>query len=90
MHYTHILAAAAAVTNVYAFSFADESSSSIKRSPDAVLERSGGGNSCPPIWTSVVKELTSLFLDTTNGQCNDAARAAIRVSRSSHLSITIN
>ncbi|KAJ9637333.1 fungal class II heme-containing peroxidase [Coniosporium apollinis] len=33
---------------------------------------------CPAVWTTISKELTGLFL--SNGQCNDAARAAIRAS----------
>lgn len=40
---------------------------------------SGGGGSCPAVWSQVVPDLTALFLDKSTGQCNDAARAAIRV-----------
>lgn len=39
---------------------------------------SGPGSGCPPVWTSIAKDLTAMFLDTSIGQCNDDARAAIR------------
>jgi hypothetical protein len=41
---------------------------------DSSLPSSGGG--CPAVWTSVAKELSSLFISA--GGCNDDARAAIR------------
>ncbi|KAF2490034.1 heme peroxidase, partial [Lophium mytilinum] len=33
---------------------------------------------CPVIWKTVSADLTSMFLDTSTGECNDDARAAIR------------
>ncbi|KAF2203670.1 heme peroxidase [Delitschia confertaspora ATCC 74209] len=35
-------------------------------------------SSCPQVWTNISKSLTNEFL--SNGQCNDAARAAIRAA----------
>lgn len=35
---------------------------------------------CPPVWGDVASELSQLFFDTTAGECNDDARAAIRAS----------
>lgn len=87
MRYTLVLTAAVAITNIYALSFADVSSSSVnilKKARDSIptiFERKDGGSSgCPAVWTSVVSDLTTLFLDKASGQCNDDARAAIRVS----------
>ncbi|KAH8646502.1 heme peroxidase [Tricladium varicosporioides] len=37
-------------------------------------------NKCPDVWKSVVADLSTMFVDTSNGQCNDAARAAIRAA----------
>jgi hypothetical protein len=36
---------------------------------------------CPAVWSNVVKDLTAMFLDTSvnPSQCNDDARAALRV-----------
>lgn len=36
---------------------------------------------CPAVWTSIVTEMQGMFIDksTTPSQCNDDARAAIRV-----------
>lgn len=39
---------------------------------------SGSGSGCPAVWTSIARDLTGMFLDTSIGQCNDDARAAIR------------
>ena len=46
-----------------------------------VEERSGGSGSCPAVWTNIVSDLTAMFLDKSvnPSQCNDDARAAIRV-----------
>lgn len=86
-----VLAAVITATNVNALSFADVSTvltSSIdvfKRAgdvlPSLVGRDSGSGKTgtCPAIWSKIVPDLTAMFLDRSTGQCNDAARAAIRV-----------
>ena len=35
---------------------------------------------CPQVWTQISGVLTKEFLNTTNGQCNDMARASIRAA----------
>lgn len=47
---------------------------------DSLIPRKNGGGDCPPVWKSVVSDLSAMFVDTSNGQCNDNARAAIRES----------
>ncbi|KAH8751420.1 heme peroxidase [Hyaloscypha finlandica] len=39
----------------------------------------GGGGSCPSVWKSVASSLQKLYLGS-DGQCNDDARAAIRLA----------
>lgn len=86
-----ILTTAVAITNITALSFAEVghslslySASSIhafKRARDAIPTLvSRKDAACPAVWTSVVKDLTTMFLDTSTKQCNDAARAAIRAA----------
>ncbi|KAH7364132.1 heme peroxidase [Rhexocercosporidium sp. MPI-PUGE-AT-0058] len=50
------------------------------RSAAEVEARGSGG--CPAVWTSIVTEMSALFIDnsTTPSQCNDDARAAIRAA----------
>ena len=88
MRYSTILSAALAINNVYAISVAEVRSASadaLLRVRDAlptfpVVEKRKAA-ACPAIWTSVVKDLTAMFIDksVTPSQCNDDARAAIRV-----------
>jgi len=86
MRYTILLTAAAAITNVYAITFAEMSSAPIdflKKARDAIpalAERKAAA--CPAVWTNVVSDLTAMFLDNTvsPSQCNDNARAAIRAA----------
>jgi len=89
MRYSIILTTAAAISTANAVSFSDVgntlssySSSSIdvlKRARDAIPSLVGRKSaSCPAVWTSVVKDLSAMFLDKATGQCNDDARAAIR------------
>jgi hypothetical protein len=72
-------------------SYTSSSADVFRRARDALpslIERKDGGSgsgsgnpgSCPVIWKTVVSDLTAMFLDKSTGQCNDAARAAIRVS----------
>lgn len=35
---------------------------------------------CPAVWTTISETLTKQFLDTSTGQCNSHARAAIRAA----------
>ncbi|KAH8603143.1 heme peroxidase [Bisporella sp. PMI_857] len=78
---------AAVISDVYAISFADIGTSSIhalKRVRDVipsfpVLEERKAP-ACPAVWTNVVADLRTMFLDTTTKQCNDDARAAIRAA----------
>jgi len=56
--------------------------SSVKRSFTDLVTRSGGsgsggGSTCPAVWTKVSAELTTKYLGA-DGLCNDDARAAIR------------
>jgi len=88
MRYALSLIAALAITNVYAASFAELGatlSSYTKLARDAipafpVLEERKDPE-CPAVWKNVVKDLTAMFLDksVSPSQCNDDARAAIRV-----------
>lgn len=71
MHLTNILLLASSAAAISLPGFADVSSLFARKNGV-----SGGDSSCPAVWTHVSKELTSKFL--TDGQCNPAARAAIR------------
>lgn len=56
--------------------------SSVKRSFTDLVTRSGGsgsggGSSCPAVWTKISADLTTQYLGA-DGLCNDNARAAIR------------
>lgn len=94
MRFAPIIFAAAAASTIHGLSFPDvrstivqyadklrralpEYGSVLTRSPAAVQERA----SCPAVWTSIVSEMSALFLDnsTKPSQCNDDARSAIRV-----------
>ncbi|PSN65115.1 heme peroxidase [Corynespora cassiicola Philippines] len=44
----------------------------------SVFGRRDGGVNCPDIWGTISSDLTTMFL--TGGQCNDNARAAIRLN----------
>ena len=93
MRLTFLLATGVAITIVNGLTFieardaaVDYASSSIevlKRALPALPKREASleerKNTCPPIWTSIVSDLSAMFLGS-DGQCNDDARAAIRVS----------
>jgi hypothetical protein len=93
MRLTSFVAAGVALTVVNGLSFieardavVDYTSSSVevlKRSLPTLPKREASlaprKDSCPAIWTSIVKDLNAMFLGS-DGQCNDDARAAIRVS----------
>ncbi|KAF2183868.1 class II peroxidase [Zopfia rhizophila CBS 207.26] len=78
---TSFVAFLAAVDTAQALQFSDGASaaSDIKRSvadlTGSLFKRQGR---CPSVWGDISKELTSQFL--SDGQCNDAARAAIRAA----------
>ena len=88
MLYTMVLGAALAVASTYAVSFADVRSTLSfysKHVRDALptfpaLEVRKDPE-CPAVWKDVVKDLSALFIDRSfnPSQCNDDARAAIRV-----------
>lgn len=90
MRLIFLLVTATAVTTVNGLSFVEvrnmleqystASYQFIKRSLPVQIE--GRTGTCPPIWTSVVNDLNTMFLDTSvnPSQCNDDARAAIRVN----------
>jgi len=88
MRYTHLLGAALTITSAYAIAFAEVGStlsSYSKQVRDALptfpsLEARKDPE-CPAVWKNVVKDLTALFIDksVSPSQCNDDARAAIRV-----------
>jgi hypothetical protein len=84
MHLSYMFSIALGATT-QAFSFSEISShthdalTTFKRSLPTLLNRRDGGGSCPPIWGQVARDLSKMFLDTSSGQCNDDARAAIRL-----------
>jgi len=94
MRYNLFLGTALAVTNVYAISFAEIGSTLSIYSKQVrnvlpafpVLE-ARKDPACPAVWKDVVKDLSNLFIDksVSPSQCNDNARAAIRVSTFSHI-----
>ena len=74
MHASYILLMVSTAT---AFSFPDPSSiSSLFARKDDDDELKAKDGKCPTVWATISKDLTSRFL--TDGQCNPAARAAIR------------
>lgn len=74
------------LSSAYAFSFPEMSipdASIFARSVPKISKKDGGSKgSCPPVWTNVVNDLRTMFLDTKTAQCNDDARAAIREGES--------
>ncbi|KAL5320995.1 hypothetical protein ACEPPN_011805 [Leptodophora sp. 'Broadleaf-Isolate-01'] len=95
MRLTPILFTAAAASTVHGLSFPEvrsafvgyadklrrslpDSSNVFTRSPAEVETRA----TCPAVWTSIVSEMSALFINktTTPSQCNDDARAAIRAA----------
>jgi hypothetical protein len=96
MRLTSLITAGVAVAAINGLSFIeardaviDYTSSSIealKRSLPELPKREASltprKDNCPAIWTSIVKDLNAMFLGS-DGQCNDDARAAIRVSPTS-------
>lgn len=96
MRLTPILATAAAISSVQAFKLAEaritlsdyanalklslpDYSNLLTRSPTPGLETRA---SCPAVWTSIVSDMSAMFIDKSlsPSQRNDDARAAIRVS----------
>jgi len=88
MHSTLVLGTALAVTSVNAISFAEVGSTlssyskhvrnSLPTFPTLEVRKDP---ECPAVWKNVVKDLSALFIDksVSPSQCNDDARAAIRV-----------
>ena len=71
------LLAAASTTQAFQFSEVATAASDIKRSvSDAASSLFTKRASCPAVWSEISTALTAQFL--ANGQCTDAARAAIR------------
>ncbi|KUJ16166.1 heme peroxidase [Mollisia scopiformis] len=66
--------------NVHDFERIQVPETAIKQLPPKIHERNIAVKTCPPIWTSVIATLITLFTDSTvkPAQCNDNARAAIR------------
>lgn len=83
-----LITALAATTTTQAFNLAEEAHSAVetsKRTVRNLLNLVGGilGNdqaaaTCPPVWKQISTTLTAQFL--ADGQCTDAARAAIRAA----------
>jgi hypothetical protein len=47
---------------------------------DLVERKDGGGDGkCPPVWATVSADLANTFRAGSGGECNDIARAAIRM-----------
>lgn len=86
MHFSKSLLVACATASAHALSFHDinlPNFAAVGRSMSKLLPArsstlSARSGTCPPIWTTVTKDLTTMFL--SNGQCNDDARAAIRAA----------
>ncbi|RDW64717.1 peroxidase-6 [Coleophoma cylindrospora] len=76
MRYTSILAVAAGISSTTAF--AEFGARSVEHLNDGLVERKSAA--CPAVWTNVVAELKGMFFDSSIGQCNDDARAAIRAA----------
>jgi hypothetical protein len=85
MHFTHVMTLVAVITSANGFSFSEVRSTISEkynalftRVPAPMIEERAA---CPAIWTTIVGDLTKMFLDTSvsPSQCNDDARAAIRV-----------
>lgn len=87
-----IVLSALAISSTQALSFPEinlPDVSVLTRSIPPLFKKGGKGSAtCPPVWTNVVRDLTTLFLDTTTSQCNDDARAAIRESLFSKIRIS--
>jgi hypothetical protein len=60
--------------------FAQSGYKAAKRELTSLFPRSSGGGTCPAVWNQVATDMQAMFLDKTNGQCNDDARAAIRLA----------
>jgi hypothetical protein len=95
MYISHVLVTAlAASSTAQAFNIADEANSATVHTKRAVKNmfnwltdmlkgaNNGGASTdeatCPPVWNEISTALTAQFL--ADGQCTDAARAAIRAS----------
>ncbi|KAH9214834.1 heme peroxidase [Leptodontidium sp. 2 PMI_412] len=76
-----VLAAGAnAVTLADVSAYANDAVSAIKRAiPALAVRKDGGGGSCPAVWTTIATQLKGMYLGS-DGQCNDDARAAIRLA----------
>ncbi|KAG4440803.1 hypothetical protein IFR05_003731 [Cadophora sp. M221] len=76
-----VLAAGAnAVTLEDVSAYANDAVSAIKRAmPALAVRKDGGGGSCPAVWTAIAVQLKGMYLGP-DGQCNDDARAAIRLA----------
>lgn len=83
MRCTRILTVAAGIASATAFgvtgaSVVDLNARSLDSLKGGLEERKSAA--CPAVWTKVVADLKTMFLDNSTAQCNDDARAAIRVS----------
>lgn len=76
---TSLITLVVAASNTQAFQLADvkTAASAVTRSvSDAANSLLGQNQACPPVWSEISTALTAQFLG--DGQCTDAARAAIR------------
>jgi hypothetical protein len=84
MHFSKfaVVALGASATSAFSLSgYGNDALHFVKRSMPTLSVRkngSSGSGKCPAVWTSIASDLTRMFLDTSIGQCNDDARAAIR------------
>lgn len=85
MYFSHVFVTAIAATSTaQAFNIAEEAQSAAvntKRTIGTILNLVGSlfnkqSNTCPSVWSEISTTLTAQFL--ADGQCTDAARAAIR------------
>ncbi|KAK5140444.1 hypothetical protein LTR04_002998 [Oleoguttula sp. CCFEE 6159] len=75
-----VVSALSSMTNAFDLkAYSNNAITAFERAVPAFAKRSGG-TTCPTVWNSIAGDLTKMFLDPTNGQCNDDARAAIRAA----------
>lgn len=77
-----LLVLVAAATSIQAFRFSDVYTPAdiLNLRETSKSRRNVLPATCPAVWTKVSGVLTKKFRDTSTGQCNDAARAAIRAA----------
>ncbi|CAG8958300.1 hypothetical protein HYFRA_00000655 [Hymenoscyphus fraxineus] len=78
MYFAPTALAILAVGGANAFNFPE----SVESTFNKLVSRKGGSDGCPKVWNSISSEFVTMFTDTSvrPAQCNDDARAAIRLA----------